>query len=119
MKRDPDLIRKILQYLEEAPSVRRVDKVQVEGYSEEQIEYTLKLMRDANLIDAAERTHVGRCNPIIDSIQLTSPGHDFLEAIRDDSVWSKRKEKIAKLGVDVFLETIKTLGAAAALGLLR
>jgi len=33
-----------------------------------------------------------------DTFRLTSKGHDFLEAVRDDGIWQKTKDGVAAVG---------------------
>ena len=49
-------------------------------------------------------------NEIIDDLQLhrlTMNGHDFLDSIRDDTVWHKTKNKLLEYGGSAPLEVVK------------
>ncbi|MGN5003264.1 DUF2513 domain-containing protein [Aeromonas sp. 82P] len=56
--------------------------------------------------------------PTVDSAQdflvhaLSWEGHDFLDAIRSDTVWNKIKETFATKGIDMTFETIKAVAVA-------
>jgi hypothetical protein len=52
MKRDMDLVREILLYAEQHATPSNPCSVKIEGRSEEEVSYHLRLMRDAGLIDA-------------------------------------------------------------------
>lgn len=114
MKRDMDLVRKLMIVIEDRCVPGALTPISVEGYSEDQIDYHIDLLKEVGFVDgsffikAQSREFLGNCH-------MTWAGHDFLDAIRDDAVWSKRKEKIIKFGVGAFFELVKTLGVAAAL----
>jgi len=46
---------------------------------------------------------------------MTSQGHDYLDAIRNDGIWQRTKEAVAETGGSAALEIIK----AVALGLVK
>jgi len=90
MKRDMDLVREILLYAEQHATPSNPCSVKIEGHSEEEVSYHLRLMRDAGLIDA--RTPGGSIWAVLG---LTWAGHELLDAARDDSRWSKAKKTLA------------------------
>ena len=90
MKRDQELIRSLLfkyedaaEWLLDAPGV-----VQDPDEEEEREAYHVELMVDAGLL-----TYVSEY-----TMRLTSKGHDYLDAIRDDGIWKKTKEGAAAVG---------------------
>ncbi len=91
MKRDFDLIRLILIHNETGEKPRELD-----AYQEDHVLYNIALMKDAGLIEAYVEDDVrGRpCAAVIN--RLTWAGHDFLDSIRDESIWVKAKEKVIK-----------------------
>lgn len=61
MKRDLDLVRKILLALEEKPGPEAVDTLDIEGYDDLTVKYHLLLLAQAKLIDyEPESTTTGR-----------------------------------------------------------
>lgn len=121
MKRDLDLIRRILLAAEEAPDftlscsdlasddqpsatiARHVQLLQEAGYLE------------ANLLDLEGQ---GVLDGTID--RLTWTGHEFLESARDNSVWQRAKRTVAEKVGGTPVEVIKALlisYASARLGL--
>ena len=54
MKRDMDLIRKILLRIEESPDFSFISPFDIEGYETEQISYHIELLDEAGLIKAKE-----------------------------------------------------------------
>jgi len=123
MKRDMDLIRAILEKLEEETysSEEHTQKVELDEYASDEINYHVALLHEAGLIYARnEQQHnlkliefMTRIANQMDEklfmnlvsapsiwvpIRLTSAGHDFLEAARDDTRWNKAKAEIQEKG---------------------
>lgn len=92
MERDMELIRLLLLEEEqgEAPP-------ELANYSEEHVLYNYALMADARLIDAELIPEVG-VPQAVTIRRLTWAGHDFLDATRDNKVWTLAKEKVLKPG---------------------
>lgn len=95
MKRDPDLIRKILIEIERGSGDGYMT-VTVEGYSEEEINYHLSLLNDAGFIVGVETRGDDKSNWMVS--RLTWSGHEFLEAASDDTRWNTAKEIMARTG---------------------
>lgn len=117
MKRDMDLIRKLLVVIEENCVPGVPTPISVEGYSEDQIDYHIDLLKETGMIDgsffvqAQSREFFWNCS-------LTWAGHDFLDAVRNDSVWSKVKGKLVQVGGDAPIDVIKAVAVKAALELI-
>jgi hypothetical protein len=110
MKRDMDLIRKILFKIESFPSDDDIEPIVLEGYTPEQINYHVYLIHEAGLI----RGHIlyghGTVAPQSYVIfGLTWAGHDFLDACRDDSRWNKAKEIVTRMGGSVTFDALKSI----------
>jgi len=56
------------------------------------------------LLDAGLLAPVGR-----DTFRLTNAGHDFLEAMRDEGIWTRTKQVVAETGGNATLEIVKQL----------
>ena len=99
MIRDNDYIRKLLLEIEssESPTFTCVN---VFGMSPEEKKrrHHVLLLCDAGL--ATELRDDGSI------FRLTSQGHDFIEAIRDNDRWKEVKDKIAELGGAVTIKGI-------------
>lgn len=112
MKRDMDLVRKILFEIEAHPPTYGPLNINIDGYSKEQIDYNLTLMADAGLIigiNAGSESGYGNYSTITIPMRMTWEGHEFLDASRDEGVWVKAKEKLKSLGGEVPLEVVKTV----------
>jgi len=100
MKRDMDLVRKILLNIESQESQRYQGDVEIEGYSKEVVNYHLLLLVEAGLITAVDASSQAGFYFIPD--RLTWEGHEFIEAARNDTVWNQAKEQMAIVGGFVY-----------------
>src|SRR6476660_1465967 len=89
MKRDMDLIRKIMLAVEEHEHGFAPRQIVIEGYTKEQIGYHNYLIINAGLGDGPDLTHLRSESPEHDLRYLTFAGHEFLDAARDDTRWRK------------------------------
>ena len=98
MKRDMDLIRKILMAVE-ADSRTAWTDLTADGYSEEQIGFHKFLMGQAGLVTTVETT--GECNryPSAEIVHMNWTGYEFLEAVRQQKVWEMAKKRVRDAGV--------------------
>ena len=103
MKRDMELIRKILVAVEDHPEPDGSVPLRFDGYSDQEVSYHVKLLSDQGLIEATD------CRSLQDfslkARSLTWGGHDFVEAIRDDTRWNKVKKWVLDAGKILTLET--------------
>jgi len=105
MKRDMELCRRILLDLENKSFGTGLIKVDYNAVDPTIVAYHIKLLAEAGLIDAQDISKGDRLRWRVKSI--TWEGHDFLDAIKDDSRWSKTKEFVKESGKIVTLETLK------------
>ncbi len=105
MKRDMDLIRKILFALVEKPHTDEHHKIEIEGFSEEDISYHVKLLAEAGLIEAVNYSKHSRSR--WRPVSLTWEGHDFLEAAKNETIWNKAKAVITEKGSGLVFDVLK------------
>ena len=110
MKRDMDLIRAILLNVEQQGPPEGWCDVQLPGHTEEKISYHVMLLRDAGLIEAVDlSSHDGICwRPK----RLTYEGHEFLDAARNDTFWTKAKATVIEKTGSLSMEAVKIALAA-------
>ena len=106
MKRDNDYLRKLLFEIEGGDDYL-MHIIQVLGMSPEEQKrlYHAQLLCDAGYVVQINET----------GYRLSSQGHDFIEAIRDEGIWHQTKRKVAETGGNASIEMIKTI----AIGLLK
>jgi hypothetical protein len=107
MKRDMDLIRRILLALEDHEGTD-FPQLHFEGVADEQLQYHLVLMGEAGLIDGIPMSHVMEFQ--FDPYRLTWYGHEFLDDIRNEAVWERVKRAVmTHLGGSVSVVVLQEL----------
>ncbi len=92
MKRDLNLVRKILLSIEEPDNGEITwTELEQEGYELPAVNYHLELLNDAGLIKADELVP-GQWWPE----RMTWAGHEFLDAARDERLWEESKRRVEK-----------------------
>ncbi|MEI7847870.1 MAG: DUF2513 domain-containing protein [Chloroflexota bacterium] len=108
MKRDMELMRKILFAIEEQyePGQGFIFVLRVEGYGMTTIAEHCSLLYQANLVQDYEETRGGDMIQVFRVGNLTSAGYDYLELIRNDKVWKKTQDEIKKKELPASIELI-------------
>jgi hypothetical protein len=96
MKRDLDLIRKLLLAAEAHEHGFVIDQLRIDGYSEEQVGFHIYLLGQAGFMEVNENTHLHSESPSALPRNLTWAGYEFLEAAKDETVWAKARERVIK-----------------------
>lgn len=113
MKRDIDLIRKLLIYLEDKPDdkIVKVEDVEIDTYDKNDIMYHFILMDQAGLIRCERQCSSSTPDRVINiyPFSLTWEGHEFLEASRDESTWNNAKSIILSKSGSLSLDVLKAL----------
>lgn len=114
MKRDLDLLRKILLAVENADgfySYNGVDQVaSAVGYSDLSIiSFHISLLVDSDYIEVTEVTCCGQAYDDYLIKRLTAAGCDYLDSVRNDSIWDATKATIAKAEGSCALSLVKSI----------
>ena len=115
VKRDLDLVRHILLFVESNSGPTTFLTVQIEGYSQDVVNYHVFLLMEAKFILGTEPPLK---HAMVVVTGLTSKGHDYLDAIRSDKVWEHTKKLIEPLG-SVAMGTLKQLAMDVAVKFAR
>lgn len=105
MKRDWELVRKILLTLEKQPeavAVLRADEVK--GFPPQMVAYHFKIMAQAGLIEVSDHSAYDGLNVIAHG--LTWQGHEFLRKVGNDDVWLNIKSALIEKGVEWSFEMV-------------
>lgn len=114
MKRDMDLVRRILLELEDRSDEQQSDPMSFGGYPTEDIHYHVKIMYQAGLVEV-----IGGATDLCSWVPLglTWAGHDFLDAAREQTRWERAKElvkdKAGTVSFDVFKQLLISLSLKA------
>ena len=114
MKRDIDLVRHILLAAEARDSAYVNETLQIDGYTDEQVDYHVYLMWQAGLVEASDTSASESTSPSAILHNLTWNGHDFLDAAKSSTVWEKAKEKAKSMGGSLAFDLLKELLVATA-----
>ena len=102
MKRDMDLVRKLLFTIEDTADV--IDgEPEIDGYTSAQVAYNVTLLDEAQLTRASFDSGY-----VVAVERLTWAGHEFVDASRDPSRWEIAKSIAAAKGGADSLEAIRT-----------
>ena len=98
MKRDMDLIRKLVLLIEDSPKGWSPE-LKIDGFTPSQIGYHSYLLVDSGLAVGIDATAMHSDGPSFFIQHLTSAGHDFADSIRTEYIWDEVQEDMKKKGV--------------------
>ncbi|OUJ39696.1 hypothetical protein BTZ53_23520 [Vibrio parahaemolyticus] len=104
MKRDMELIRKLLLTIEENPR-----QLEVEGYDKNQVKYHALLLIEAGFLDGNVSDTLANTSVVPSFVsvnRLTWDGHEFLDNIRKEEVWNTIKTEFK----DASISTVFSIG---------
>ena len=123
MKREPDIVREVLLKVEEAESGQSVSMADFENETRHQlVAYHVHLLHESGYIEAAMiPDYMGGQNhwAAFSINRMTMDGHDLLDAIRSEGVWSRTKEAIVSAGGVFTMESLKAVATGIAAKLLK
>lgn len=108
MKRDWDVIRKILVALEEKSDKMPLRSGSITGIPANEASYNMGLLIEAGLIvgQSSKALGMGSEGPPALAISLTWSGHELLDAIRAEGTWNHVKATAKERGLDLTLDLV-------------
>lgn len=103
MKRDLELVRKILFAIEAKPDVGSwlaPSQMNLIDWSEQEVNYHLLILEEAGYIKTIKQNYDNETHYF--ALRLTWDGHEFLEAARDDTRWNKAVSTLGRFGTFAF-----------------
>ncbi|GIN71146.1 hypothetical protein J14TS2_16210 [Bacillus sp. J14TS2] len=97
MKRNMELVRELLLLIESNNDRRELDIP--DDWDREFVAYHLKILDQAGFIK--NNTKWADNKPMWMFASITWEGHEFLDSIRNDDVWSKTKAGIKQKGLEI------------------
>ena len=101
MKLNPDCIRDILLYMEEATYGEEICPNQLynalQNYSHDEINYSVLKMHEARFINATIEKYIDGSTEFV-LLDITYSGHQFLSNIRESKIWNGVKSIAGKIG---------------------
>lgn len=120
MKIDPDYIKQILtKALSSERAIFNIyDLVDKNEISDEKFIFHMQILSDKQLIVTdsdnssdigVSRTGNGQVSWRVTHLRLTSIGHDFIEALTNDTVWKKIKKELKQPSISTLVSTAQFL----------
>jgi Hypothetical protein (DUF2513) len=109
LKRDLELVRSLLLKIEASDrkiSWKELVPAEDEAQARIVLQHLQMMEQDAGLIKSIPFSSLGGRLPL--DIELTWAGHDFLDAVRDETIWQKTKQGAEATGSFTF-ELVKDL----------
>lgn len=111
MEQNMELIRQILLEIEKRPS-GAIQNLKVDGYGMETIAYHCKLLYGRGLVNSYTPQYADNSIYMFSVGSLTWDGQDYLNKIRDESMWAKIKAWIRERGLSFTIEVVKDAAIA-------
>lgn len=120
MKRDLDLVRSILLYVENADDEVDTDDMAAERWPIETVAYHVGLMEHHGLLDVLQdfRDMNGTTIELVVA-GITWDGQDYLDSIREPNVWDRVKKTLASTVGSTTLDAVRQTGSMVALAMVR
>ena len=117
MRPNMDLIRQITFAIEASTTPISSNELKIDGYASAQIIFHCSLLKEYKLIIADDCGAETSTNALLIS-RLTSAGHDFVDAARNDTIWSKAlvANNDVPVPLDIFIANLNSV-TLSALGL--
>ena len=120
MKRDLDLVRSILIYVENAGSEVDADDMATERWPIETVAYHVRLMAHHGLVDVSQDFRDMNGDTIELAVAgITWDGQDYLDSIREPKVWGRVKKTLASTVGSTTLDVVRQTGSMVALAMVR
>lgn len=119
MKRDMDLVRTILFALANSDEPLWSTDLVTDEYSRDVIGYHFLVLDEAGLIVANVKAADNDPYYIAVASRLTWEGNDFLDAVRDESIWKRVRSTISKITGGASFEVFKTVASSLALDAIK
>lgn len=110
MRRDLDLVREILLKLEASEGPLDVNKLVSDNRSANLVAYHFKIMAQGGLIEANNVEE--HQSFMAEALSLTWGGHEYLDALKSDTVWQKVKKMLKEHGGDIPYAVVKKAAVA-------
>jgi hypothetical protein len=94
MKRDMEIVKKILLRVQERVGARPEQLEGIEGYDENLVQRHVQMLCNAGILECTNYTATGP-SLYCQIIDMSWEGHDFLDALQNENVWSRMKSSFS------------------------
>ena len=112
IKIEMDLCRLILFKIENDYKSTALFNLKIDGYDMETVTYHCNLLFEAGLIKSYEPIYASNRIYHFSVGALTWEGHDFLDKIRENTMWNRTKNSIKENALPLTLEVIKSIATS-------
>lgn len=120
MRRDLDLVRSILIYVEKAEDEVDAEDLVTDSWPFETVAYHIRLMAHHGLVDLSDDTRDMNGETLSLTVSgLTWDGQDYLDAIRDPKVWAKVKKTVKEAIGSTTFEVVRQTEALVAMSMVK
>ena len=115
MKRDLDLLRAILikiESLEPSYGIMRLHTFHELCDDDVVLSLHIQLLRDTGFIEVTDSLYADDMVQDFLISRITFAGYDYLDTVRNESIWNEIKQKISTIGGSVSIDVIKSIGVA-------
>src|SRR5258708_7714375 len=116
MTRDMDLVRRILVEVEARDDPFSFEELAVEGHEPFEVSGHLEMLAEAGYVAVRDLTTMGTAYRKFCPVRLTWSGHEFLDSVRSEAVWTDVKRKVPSQGGSLPMEIIRALAIATLKG---
>lgn len=109
MKRDIELVKQILSNIESHETNSPIFDIELDDYEPQRIYYHCHLLIDAKLIEGYVDRSLGGTMRINRIYGLTWEGHEFLDAAKNERIWSAIKEKFTDHSISIPFSIFKKI----------
>ena len=107
-----DLAREVLRQVKQCQEPQGWAQIRIEGRTSDEISYHVKILGQAGYLEVQDLS----AGPSFDwrAISLTWSGHEFLDALGNETVWNRLKAIIRDKGGSIPFEVLQTLAIETA-----
>ena len=109
MKRDFDLIRKILLYVEENHDEGSLMIKKLEDYNNQTLIFHCKILEEKGFLKGTALESLTSGNDDFQCFGITYDGYEFLDKIRNKTFWEKIKKYAKHHAMEISFNTINTI----------
>jgi hypothetical protein len=107
MKRNMDLVYKILEFTENKSDFTSPELPMIEGFDQTIICYHIKILSQARLLEAKDWSSDDGPEWVL--THMTNYGHDFFENLKQKTIWETIKSEFKDASLDTIITVSKQL----------
>ena len=120
MKRDLSLMRDILLRIEAFEPTDDHQMIRLLDFKDlcsdlPKLSLQIELLSDARFIEIESETSLSRYIKDFTISRITFDGYEYLESVRDDTIWTSVKNHLSQIGGDASVDVVKTLASSLVL----